>query len=209
MSISAGMVKEMREKTGVGMMECKKALTESGGDFDKALEILRKKGLATASKKSTRKASEGIIYSYIHMDKIGVMIELNCETDFVAKTYEFKALAKDVAMQIAASSPQYISPDDISADVVAKEKEIYRAQIQNKPANVIDKIVEGKLEKFFSDTCLMKQVFVKDSDGKMTINDLLVEKIAKLGENIVIRRFARYQVGENQDSAPSSCEACS
>lgn len=196
MEISASLVKDLREKTGAGMMDCKKALTEAGGDFEKALDVLRKRGLATAAKKSGRKASEGVIYSYIHMDKIGVMIELNCETDFVAKTDDYKELAKDIAMHIAASSPDYIDTAEISAEVIEREREIYKAQVANKPANVVDKIVEGKLEKFYSERCLLKQIFVKDPDQKKTINDLLVEKIAKLGENIVVRRFVRFQLGE-------------
>ncbi|MEO5358640.1 MAG: translation elongation factor Ts [Nitrospirae bacterium YQR-1] len=200
MEISASLVKDLREKTGAGMMDCKKALTESGGDFEKALDVLRKKGLATAAKKSGRKASEGIIYSYIHMDKIGVMIELNCETDFVAKTDEYKELAKDIAMHIAAANPDYIDTAEVPAEVVEREKEIYKAQVLNKPANVVDKIVEGKLDKFYSDRCLLKQIFVKDTEQKKTINDLLVEKIAKLGENILIRRFARFQLGETLSS---------
>ncbi|MEO5359301.1 MAG: translation elongation factor Ts [Nitrospirota bacterium] len=190
------MVMELREKTGVGMMDCKKALTETGGDFEKALDYLRKKGLATAAKKSGRKASEGLICSYIHMDKIGVMLELNCETDFVAKTDEYKILAKDIAMHIAAANPDYVEPSEIPAAVIEREKEIYKDQVKGKPANVVDKIVEGKLEKFYSEKCLVKQAFVKNPD--QTIHDLVVEKIAKLGENIVIGRFVRYQLGEKQ-----------
>ncbi|MCG6550823.1 MAG: translation elongation factor Ts [Candidatus Magnetominusculus sp. LBB02] len=197
--ISANMVMELREKTGVGMMDCKKALTETGGDFEKALDYLRKKGLATAAKKSGRKASEGLICSYIHMDKIGVMLELNCETDFVAKTDEYKALAKDIAMHIAAANPDYVEPSEIPADVIEREKEIYKDQVKGKPANVVDKIIEGKLEKFYSEKCLLKQAFVKNPD--QTINDVVVEKIAKLGENILVRRFVRYQLGEKQDEA--------
>ncbi|WP_353740369.1 translation elongation factor Ts [Candidatus Magnetominusculus xianensis] len=190
------MVMELREKTGVGMMDCKKALTETGGDFEKALDYLRKKGLATAAKKSGRKASEGLICSYIHMDKIGVMLELNCETDFVAKTDEYKILAKDISMHIAAANPEYVEPSEIPAAVIEREKEIYKDQVKGKPANVVDKIVEGKLEKFYSEKCLVKQAFVKNPD--QTIHDLVVEKIAKLGENIVIGRFVRYQLGEKQ-----------
>ncbi|MBF0553575.1 MAG: translation elongation factor Ts [Nitrospirae bacterium] len=197
--ISATMVMELREKTGVGMMDCKKALTETGGDFEKALDYLRKKGLATAAKKSGRKASEGLICSYIHMDKIGVMIELNCETDFVAKTDDYKQLAKDIAMHIAAANPEYIDPAEIPAAVIEREKEIYKDQVKGKPANVIDKIIEGKLEKFYSEKCLLRQAFVKNPD--QTVHDLVVEKIAKLGENILVRRFVRYQLGEKQDEA--------
>ncbi|MBF0458072.1 MAG: translation elongation factor Ts [Nitrospirae bacterium] len=195
--MSANMVMELREKTGAGMMDCKKALTETGGDFEKALDFLRKKGLATAAKKSGRKASEGLICSYIHMDKIGVMIELNCETDFVAKTDEYKQLAKDIAMHIAAANPEYIEPTEIPAAIIEREKEIYKDQVKGKPANVIDKIIEGKLEKFYSEKCLLRQAFVKNPD--QTIHDVVVEKIAKLGENILIRRFVRYQLGEKQD----------
>jgi len=198
MSISASVVKELREKTGAGMMDCKKALTESDGDFEKAIDFLREKGLASASKKSARTASEGIIGSYIHMDKIGVMVEINCETDFVARTDDFKELVKDVSMHIAAASPQYLSREDIPQNVIDREKDIYRAQVEGKKPEVVEKIIEGKLEKHYSDVCLLDQVFVKDPDGKKKIKDLLVDKIAKLGENIIIRRFVRYQLGETQ-----------
>lgn len=195
MAITAQMVKELREKTGAGMMECKKALEASNGDFDKAIEYLRQKGLATAQKKASRSATEGVITAYIHMDKIGVMLELNCETDFVARNEEFKQLAKDIAMHIAASNPQYVSREDVPAEVIEKEKEIYKAQITgNKPPQVIEKIIEGKLEKFFEDMCLLDQPFVKEPERK--IKDLITEKIAKFGENIVVRRFVRFQVGE-------------
>lgn len=200
MAITATMVKELREKTGVGMMDCKKALREADGDFEKAVDFLRQKGLASAAKRAGRAASEGVIGSYIHMDKIGVMVEINCETDFVARTDDFKGLVKDVAMHIAAANPTYLSREDIPQDQLEREKEIYRAQVENKPANVIDKIVEGKIEKFYSESCLMDQVFVKDPDGKMKIKDLIVEKIAKLGENILIRRFVRFQLGEKQSA---------
>ncbi|MEN2985567.1 MAG: translation elongation factor Ts [Thermodesulfovibrionaceae bacterium] len=195
--ITAQMVKELREKTGAAMMECKKALEASGGDFDKAIEYLRQKGLATAQKKATRTAQEGIITAYIHMDKIGVLLELNCETDFVARNEEFRQLAKDIAMQIAASNPQYISREDIPEEVIEKEKEIYKTQITgNKPPQVVEKIILGKLEKFYEEVCLMDQPFIKEPDRK--IKDLITEKIAKFGENIVVRRFARFQVGEKQ-----------
>lgn len=197
MEITAQMVKELREKTGAGMMECKKALESSGGDFNKAIEYLRQKGLATAQKKAGRSASEGIIASYIHMDKIGVMLELNCETDFVARNEEFRQLAKDIAMHIAAANPQYIGKDDIPQEVIEKEKEIYKAQITgNKPPQVVDKIVEGKLEKFFEEMCLLNQPFIREPEKK--IQDLITEKIAKFGENIVIRRFVRFQVGQSE-----------
>jgi elongation factor Ts len=197
MAITAQMVKELREKTGAGMMECKKALESSQGDFDKAIEYLRQKGLATAQKKASRVASEGIITSYIHMDKIGVLLELNCETDFVARNEEFKQLAKDIAMHIAASNPQYISREQVPPEVIEKEKEIYKAQITgNKPPQVIEKIIEGKLEKFFEEMCLADQPFIREPEKK--IKDLITEKIAKFGENIVVSRFVRFQVGQSQ-----------
>jgi elongation factor Ts len=196
MSITASAIKELREQTGVGMMDCKKALTEAGGDSEKALDVLRKKGLAMAAKKSSRDASEGLISSYIHMGKIGVLVEVNCETDFVAKTDDYKELVKDIAMHVAAANPTHVSREEIPADVIEREKAIYASQVENKPPEVIEKIVTGKLEKFFSDTCLIDQVFVKDPEGKKKIKDLVIEKVAKLGENIVIRRFARFQLGE-------------
>ncbi|MDQ7787290.1 MAG: translation elongation factor Ts [Thermodesulfovibrionales bacterium] len=194
--ISADLIKELREKTGVGMMECKKALTESDGDFEKAIDFLRQKGLATAVKKAGRTASEGLIESYIHMGKIGTLVEINCETDFVARTEEFRELVKDVAMQIAASNPVYLSREDIHMDVIEREKEIYRAQVADKPPQVMEKIIEGKLEKYYTDVCLLDQVFIKDTEQKQKVKDLITEKISKLGENIVIRRFARFQLGE-------------
>jgi len=203
--ISASVVKDLREKTGAGMMECKKALTNAGGDVEKAIDILRQKGLASAAKKSARSASQGLIGSYIHMDKIGVMIEINCETDFVARTDDFQGLVKDVAMHIAAANPTYLSREDVPQDVIDREKEIYKAQVTGKPAQVVDKIVEGKLEKFYTDTCLLDQLFVKDPDGKKKIKDIVTEKVAKLGENIVIRRFARFQLGETQPAESKSC----
>lgn len=197
MSISAATVKELREQTGAGMMDCKKALTEAGGDMEKAMDVLRKKGLAKAAGKASREASDGLINSYIHMGgKIGVLLEVNCETDFVAKTEDFQQLVKDIAMHIAATSPSYVQREDVPADVIEKEKEIYASQVENKPPQVVEKIVEGKLEKFYADTCLVDQIFVKDPDQKQKIKDLIVERIAKLGENILIRRFVRYQLGE-------------
>lgn len=195
-TISAELVKNLREKTGAGMMECKKALTESSGDFEKAVDLLRQKGLASAVKKAGRTASEGLIESYIHMGKLGTMIEVNCETDFVARTNDFRELAKDIAMHIAAANPLYLTREDVPQEVLEREKEIYKAQVVGKPAQVIEKIIEGKLEKFFSDTCLVDQIFIKDPDQKKKIKDLVTEKIAKLGENIIIRRFARFQLGE-------------
>jgi elongation factor Ts len=197
MSISAATVKELREQTGAGMMDCKKALTEADGDIGTAMDVLRKKGLAKAAGKSSRDASDGLISSYIHMGgKIGVLLEVNCETDFVAKTDDFQQLVRDISMHIAATSPAYVKREDVPSEIIDKEKEIYASQVENKPPQVIEKIVEGKIEKFYSDTCLVDQVFVKDPDQKQKINDLIVEKIAKLGENIVIKRFARFQLGE-------------
>ena len=195
-TISAELVKNLREKTGAGMMECKKALTESSGEFEKAVDLLRQKGLASAVKKAGRTASEGLVESYIHMGKLGTMIEVNCETDFVAKTDDFKELAKDIAMHIAAANPLYLKREDVPQEVLEREKEIYKAQVAGKPAQVVEKIIEGKLEKFFSDTCLVDQIFIKDPDQKKKIKDLVTEKIAKLGENIIIRRFARFQLGD-------------
>lgn len=195
-TISAESVKNLREKTGAGMMECKKALTESNGDFEKAVDLLRQKGLASAHKKSGRTASEGLIDSYIHMGKIGTMVEVNCETDFVARTDDFKELLKDISMHIAAANPVYLSREDVPQNVIEREKEIYKAQVSGKPPQVVEKIIEGKLEKFYSDVCLLDQIFIKDPDQKKKIKDLVTEKIAKLGENIVIRRFARFQLGE-------------
>jgi elongation factor Ts len=195
------MVKELRDKTGAGMMDCKKAMEEAGGDAEKALDVLRKKGLASAAKKAGRKASEGIISSYIHMDKIGVMVEINCETDFVAKTDDFRLMAKDIAMHIAAANPPYLDAADVPADVVEREKAIYRDQVKGKPENVLEKIVEGKLNKFYEDNCLLHQKFVKDPEQKKTVGDLVTAAIAKLGENIVVRRFVRYQIGETHGAA--------
>jgi elongation factor Ts len=195
--ISAAMVKQLREKTGAGMMDCKSALREVGGDVEKAIEFLRKKGLATAQKRAGRAMTEGTIQSYIHMNaKLGVLVEVNCETDFVAKNDDFLGFAKNIAMHIAASNPLGIAPEDIAQEVIEKEKEIYRAQAleMGKPENVLDKIVEGKLKKFYQDNCLMHQPYVRDPD--ITIADLLNELIAKIGENISIRRFVRYQIGE-------------
>jgi len=201
-TISAEMVKDLRDKTGVGMMECKKALTESNGDFEKAVDLLRQKGLATASKKAGRTASEGLIESYIHMGKIGTMVEVNCETDFVARTDDFKQLAKDIAMHIAAATPVYLSREDVPQDVLEREKEIYKVQVANKPPQIMEKIIEGKLEKFYTDFCLIDQIFIKDTDQKMKIKDLITENIAKLGENIMIKRYARFQLGEALGQKP-------
>ncbi len=195
-TITADKVKDLREKTGAGMMDCKKALTETAGDFEKAIDGLRQKGLASAAKKASRTASEGLISSYIHMDKIGVLVEVNCETDFVAKTDDFKELVKDISLHIAASNPTYLSRENVPQEVIEREKDIYRAQVTNKPPQVVEKILEGKLEKFYSETCLLDQIFIKDPEQKLKINDLVTQKIAKLGENLVIRRFVRFQLGE-------------
>jgi elongation factor Ts len=203
MSISAEMVKDLREKTGAGLMDCKRALTESGADIEKAIDYLRQKGLASAAKKASRSATEGLVGSYIHMNKLGVMVEINCETDFVARTDDFRELVKDIAMHIAAANPPYISREDVSAETIEREKEIYRAQVTNKPPQVVEKILEGKLEKFYSDMCLLEQVFIKDPEGKKKVKDLVTEKIAKLGENILVRRFARFQLGEGLTKSES------
>jgi elongation factor Ts len=196
LEISASLVKELREKTGVGIMDCKKALGESNGDIEKAVEYLRKKGIATAQKRGGRATSEGQIQSYIHAGgKIGVLVEANCETDFSAKTDDFTDFVKNIAMHIAATNPIAIDREGISQEVLDKEKEIYATQAQEsgKPENVIDKIVDGKMKKFFSEVCLLEQQYVKNPD--ITIQDLLNEMIAKTGENIVISRFARFQLG--------------
>lgn len=194
--ITAEMVRALREKTGAGMMECKKALSEAGGDMEKAMELLRQRGLAAAQKRTARTACQGLIGSYIHMDRIGVIVEVNCETDFVARTADFRELVKDIAMHTAAASPLYVSREDVPPEVIEKEKEIYRAQVKDKPAHVVEKIVEGKLDKYFQEACLLEQVFVKDPEQKQKVKDLVAAKAAKTGENIVVRRFTRYQLGE-------------
>jgi elongation factor Ts len=196
-AISAQLVKELREKTGAGMMDCKKALVESEGDIGKAIEFLRKKGLDTAKKRAGRATSEGTIQSYIHMGaKLGVMVEVSCETDFVAKNEDFIEFAKNIAMHIAASNPLAINADELPAEVIDKEREIYQAQVkeQGKPEAVHDKIVDGKLAKFMKENCLLDQPYVREPDK--TVGDLLNELIAKIGENISIKRFVRFQVGE-------------
>jgi len=202
LEISTELVKELREKTGVGIMDCKNALQESNGDINKAVDILRKKGIAKAQKREGRITSEGQIQSYVHMGgKIGVLIEVNCETDFSAKTEDFTNFTKNLAMHIAASNPIAISPENLPPEIVEREKEIYRAQAVKlgKPEKVVEKIVEGKLRKFFSEACLLNQAYVKDPD--MTIQDLLNELKAKTGENIAIKRFVRFQLGEADDKA--------
>jgi elongation factor Ts len=195
--VTAEMVRQLRERTGAGMMDCKKALTETNGDTDKAIEFLREKGLAAAAKKAGRVAAEGLVESYIHGDgRIGVLVEVNIETDFAAKNEEFKAFVKDVAMQIAASKPEYVRREDVPAAIIANEKEILKAQAKNegKPEKIIEKMVEGRIEKFYAENCLMEQSFIKDPD--MTISQLVNEKISRIGENITIRRFARFERGE-------------
>lgn len=197
MEISSAMVKELRVKTGAGMMDCKEALIAAEGDFEKAIDFLRKKGLSAATKRSSKAAKDGTVASYIHMGgRIGVMVEINCETDFVAKTEDFQAMAKDIAMHIAASNPLYVRPDEIPQDILEREKEIYRSQLreEKKPEKIWDKIIEGKLKKYYEDICLIEQKFIKNTD--ITVATLLNNIIAKTGENVVIRRFARFQLGE-------------
>ncbi len=196
MAITAALVKELREKTGAGMMDCKKALSETNGDMDKAVDFLREKGLASVAKKSSRIASEGIVESYIHGGRIGVLVEVNSETDFVAKNEEFKNFVKDIAMQIAAVAPKYVSREEVPAEEVEHERNVLTEQArgENKPEHIIEKMVEGRLEKFYEEICLLDQDFIKDSDKK--IRDILNDLIAKIGENIKIRRFVRFEVGE-------------
>jgi elongation factor Ts len=197
LEITSTMVKELRTKTGAGMMDCKEALAAVDGDFEKAIDFLRKKGLSAATKRSSKAAKDGTIASYIHMGgKIGVMVEVNCETDFVAKTDDFQTMARDIAMHVAASNPLYVSPDEIAEDILEREKEIYRSQLreEKKPEKIWDKIIEGKLKKYYEDVCLVEQKFVKNQD--ITIGTLISNMIAKTGENIIIRRFARFQLGE-------------
>lgn len=196
-TISAATVKQLREKTGAGIMDCKEALSECNGDISNAVDFLRKKGLATAAKRSGRATTEGIIESYIHMDsKLGVLVEINCETDFVAKNDDFKEFAKNIAMHITATNPVSIRPEDVPKETIDKEKEIYRAQVldMGKPEQIADKIVDGKIKKYFKENCLMNQDYVRDSN--ITIEDLLNEMVAKIGENITIKRFARFKIGE-------------
>jgi elongation factor Ts len=200
MASSAEQVKELRERTGAGMMDCKAALEAAKGDMQGAIEHLRKKGLADAAKKAHREAKDGVVASYIHPgSKIGVLVEVNCETDFVARTDDFQQLVKDLAMQVAAANPSYVSREEVPGAVVEKEREIYRQQMadQKKPAQVIDKIVEGKLEKFYAESCLMEQPFIRDPSGKTRLRDMVDQATAKMGERIVVKRFARFQVGES------------
>ena len=200
MAPSAEQVKELRERTGAGVMDCKAALDASKGDMPGAIEHLRKKGLADAAKKAHREAKDGVVTSYIHPGaKIGVLVEVNCETDFVARTEDFQQLVKDIAMQVAAANPSYVSREDVPGAVVEKEREIYRTQMadQKKPAQVIAKIIEGKLEKFYAESCLMEQPFIRDASGKTRLRDMVDQATAKMGERIVVKRFARFQVGES------------
>jgi elongation factor Ts len=201
MEISAEMVKDLRQRTGAGIIDCKAALHEAKGDVEGAIEYLRRKGLATAAKKAGRIATDGLVSSYIHAGgKMGVLVEVNCETDFVARTEDFQSFVKNIAMHVAAANPQYIRREDVPAEVIEKEKRIYRDQARDsgKPEKVIDKIVEGKLERFFSEACLLEQTFIRDSD--LTVREVLEATIAKVGENISIRRFARFQLGEGLSS---------
>jgi elongation factor Ts len=200
MASSAEQVKNLRERTGAGVMDCKAALEASQGDLQGAVEYLRKKGLADAAKKSHREARDGVVTSYIHPgSKIGVLVEVNCETDFVARTEDFQQLVKDVAMQVAAANPTYVAREEVPGAVVEKEREIYRQQMadQKKPPQVIDKIIEGKLEKFYAESCLMEQPFIRDASGKTRLKDMVDQATSKMGERIVVKRFARFQVGES------------
>lgn len=199
MNITSAMVKELRVKTGAGMMDCKEALTTSDGDFEKAIDYLRKKGMSAATKRSSKAAKDGAVASYIHMGgKIGVLVEVNCETDFVAKTEDFQALARDLAMQVAASNPLYVNADEISEKALDREKEIYRSQLleEKKPEKIWEKVIEGKLKKYFAEVCLMDQKFIKNTD--ITVGTLVSNMIAKTGENIIVRRFSRFQLGEER-----------
>lgn len=197
MEISAGIVKELRERTGAGMMDCKNALVENSGDIEKSIDYLREKGLAKAAKKASRTAADGRVFSYIHTNgKLGALIELNCETDFVAKTDEFQTLGHEICMHIAAAAPQFLCREEVTSDTLDREKEIYRQQAleEGKPEKLVDKIAEGKINKFYENYCLLEQAWIRDGDKK--INDLIVEAIAKLGENIILRRFSRFSIGE-------------
>ncbi len=206
MHIDAKVVKALREKTGAGMMDCKKALTEAEGNEEKAIDILREKGLAAAARRSGRAANQGIVDSYIHMGgKIGVLVEVNCETDFVARNDEFREFVRNICLQVAATNPLYLKKDEVPESILDKERQIIKAQALNegKPEKVIEKIVEGRLEKYYRENCLLEQTFVKDED--LTISDLLTSMIAKIGENIVIRRFTRFEIGEGLAEESSTC----
>jgi elongation factor Ts len=211
MQVSAQMVKELRERTGAPMMDCKAALADSQGDMEKAIDFLRKKGMATAAKKAGRATAEGLVSSYIHAGgKVGVLLEVNCETDFVARTDDFQELVKDIAMHIAAADPRFVTREEVTKDVLDREREIYREQTlaSGKPANIVDKIVDGKMEKFYSESVLLEQAFVKNPD--QSVGELVAAKIGKIGENIRVRRFARFKLGESGASvaeAPEPAEA--
>jgi len=199
MSPTSEQIQKLRAMTGAGMMDCKNALVDAKDDIDKAVQILREKGIATAVKKAVRTANQGLVASYIHAGgKLGVLVEVNCETDFVARTEDFQTLVKELSMQIAAANPLYVKREDIPAEVIEKEKEIYRAQLaqEGKPEKVMEKIVEGKLEKFYSQVCLIEQPYIRDTSGKEKVKDILNAAIAKTGENMVVRRFVRFRVGE-------------
>ncbi len=203
--ISAQIVKKLREETGAGMMECKKALGEAAGDFEKAKLILRKRGIAIADKKSARAAKEGIIASYIHVgDKVGVLVEVNCESDFVARNPDFREFVKNITLQIAAAEPRYVSREDVPAAIIEREKEVASAQVKNKPPQAVAKIIEGKLEKYYQTVCLLEQGYVRDQN--QTIKDVITAIVAKLGENILIRRFIRWKVGESLDTTQPAAE---
>jgi len=200
MASSAELVRELRDRTGAGVMDCKAAIEASKGDLQGAVEHLRKKGLADAAKKQHREAKDGLVHAYIHPgSKIGVLVEVNCETDFVARTEDFQQLVKDVAMQVAAANPSYVAREEVPGAVVEKEREIYRQQMadQKKPPQVIDKIIEGKLEKFYAESCLLEQPFIRDASGKTRLKDMVDQATSKMGERIVVKRFARFQVGES------------
>ena len=197
MATSSEQIKQLREQTGAGVLDCKRALDETDGNFDKAVEILRNKGLAAAAKKADRDASEGLIGNYVHMgSRMAAIVEVNCESDFVARTEQFQTLTRDLAMQVVAANPLYVRREDVPADVVEKQRAVYREELvsSDKPADIVEKIIEGKLDKYFKEICLLEQPFIKD--GGVSVGDLVTDSIAKLGENIVVRRFARMEVGE-------------
>jgi elongation factor Ts len=208
MTVTAQLVKELRERTGAGMMDCKKALTETDGDLEKAIELLREKGLAAAAKKAGRIAAEGLVESYIHPGgRVGVLVEVNCETDFVAKTDDFQTLVRDIAMQIAAARPEYVRREEVPAEILEKEKEIYKVQAleEGKPEKIVHKIVEGRVEKYFKEACLLEQPFIKDPDK--TVQTLINEAIARIGENISVRRFVRFERGEGLEKRQNDLAA--
>lgn len=210
MQIDAKAVKALRDKTSAGMMDCKKALVEAGGDQEKAIDLLREKGLAAAAKRAGRAANQGVVDSYIHLGgKIGVLVEVNCETDFVAKNEEFRSFVRDICLQVAASNPAYLTRDEVPGELLEKERDILRAQALNegKPEKVVEKIIEGRIDKYYRESCLLDQAFIKDED--VTIHDLLTGMIAKIGENIVIRRFARFELGEGLEDDGGCCGGCS